>query len=76
MGTSSMASVPLYKANFGLLGQPTLARRPTFAPIPSTIYVMPQTLQGDVDALVCLGDADIAALRDDPEWSSCVEYIG
>jgi hypothetical protein len=76
MGTSSMASVPLYKANFGLLGQPTLARRPTFAPIPSTIYVMPQTLQGDVDALVCLGEAEIAALRNDPEWASSVEYIG
>ncbi|EED22649.1 trichothecene 3-O-acetyltransferase, putative [Talaromyces stipitatus ATCC 10500] len=76
MGTSSMASVPLYKANFGPLGEPTLVRRPTFAPIPSTIYVMPQTLDGDVDALFCLGEADIAALRDDPEWNSSVEYIG
>ncbi|OKL55500.1 trichothecene 3-O-acetyltransferase [Talaromyces atroroseus] len=76
MGTSSMASVPLYHADFGLLGKPTLARRPTFTPIPSTIYVMPQTVEGDVDALVCLGESDIAALRGDPEWTSRVEYVG
>nr|AGN71607.1 trichothecene 3-O-acetyltransferase [Monascus pilosus] len=76
MGVSSMASVPLYRANFGPLGAPGLVRRPNFAPVMSTIYVMPQTVKGDVDVLICLTREDIGALREDPEWTAYAEYIG
>lgn len=76
LGTSSMAAVPLYSARFGPLGQPGLVRRPTFTPLMSTIYAMPQTVTGDVDVLVCLSGQDIAALRADPEWTANVEYVG
>ncbi|KAL2813945.1 trichothecene biosynthesis acetyltransferase [Aspergillus cavernicola] len=77
MGISSIAGAPLYHMDFGpLLGKVELVRRPNFSPIMSTIYLMPETRNKDVDMLVCLPEVDIQALRDDPEWTAYVEYIG
>lgn len=76
IGSSSWAQVKLYGIKFGLLGKPTLVRRPNFGPLKSDIYFMPQTEDGDIDALLCMSEDDFASLKASPEWTYFADYIG
>ncbi|KAJ5427189.1 trichothecene biosynthesis acetyltransferase [Penicillium sp. CMV-2018d] len=76
IGSSSWAQVKLYRIKFGFLGKPTLVRRPNFGPLKSDIYFMPQTEDGDIDALLCMSEDDFAALNASPEWRYFADYIG
>jgi trichothecene 3-O-acetyltransferase len=74
IGSSSMAQLSALP-NFGVLGAPELIRRPNLAPIPGCLYFYPPE-GGDLPVLVCLNKEDLKALRADPEWSLCTEFIG
>ena len=75
IGASSMAQAAVV-LNFGILGVPKVIRRPALAPIPGTLYFYPPEASGDLNLLVCLNKQDLEAMKDDPQWSACVEYIG
>ena len=76
IGSSSWAGIRLYRVRFGALGKPALVRRPTFGPLRSDIYFMPQTESGDIDAALCFNEEDMKGLRDDVKWNTCADYIG
>ncbi|KAL2167889.1 hypothetical protein VTG60DRAFT_676 [Thermothelomyces hinnuleus] len=76
MGTSSAAHVRLLEVEFGPLGKPSLIRRPNFGPIKSELYVMPRTLDGDFDILLCLKEVDMVGLMEDAQWNEYADYIG
>ncbi|KAL9112780.1 MAG: hypothetical protein Q9227_003083 [Pyrenula ochraceoflavens] len=76
MGTSSAAATRLLNVRFGPLGKPTLIRRPNFGPIKSELYVMPRTLEGDLDVLLCLNEHDMTGLLEDARWNEYAGYIG
>lgn len=76
MGTSSAAASRLLEVDFGFLGKPTLVRRPDFGPINSQLYMMPRTLKGEMDVLLCLNELDMTGLLEDPVWNEYAEYIG
>ena len=76
IGSSSWAHVQLHRVQFGVLGAPRLVRRPDFVPLKSDIYFMPQTAEGDIDALLCFNQADFDGLAQDAEWTSSAECIG
>ncbi|KAI1396508.1 transferase family-domain-containing protein [Hypoxylon fuscum] len=76
IGSSSWTQVQLSRVNFGPLGKPALVRRPTFGPLRSNIYFMPQTDSGDIDALLCFNEDDFGGLMADARWNSFADYIG
>ena len=76
IGSSSWAHIQLYRVKFGLLGKPTLVRRPNFGPLRSDIYFMPQTEFGDIDALLCFNEEDMKGLEADVKWNEYADYIG
>ncbi|SPQ20704.1 f0a33512-b97a-465e-b6ad-25dcae1e0f3e [Thermothielavioides terrestris] len=76
IGSSSWAHVKLAKVAFGPLGRPSLIRRPDFVPLRSDIYFMPQTENGDIDALLCFNQADFDGLMADEMWTAFADYIG
>lgn len=76
IGSSSWAQIQLSRVGFGPLGKPTLVRRPTFVPLKSDIYFMPQTEAGDIDALLCFNDEDTDGLLADSQWNTYADYIG
>jgi hypothetical protein len=75
IASSSMAQAAVL-LEFGVLGIPTLVRRPNLAPIPGTLYFFPPEASGDLNLLVCLNEQEREALKADKEWSECTEYIG
>ena len=75
IGSSSMAQAAVV-LDFGILGVPELIRRPNLAPIPGTLYFYPPEGTGDLNLLVCLNEQELEALRTDPEWGPCTEFIG
>lgn len=76
IGSSSWAHLGLSAVEFGVLGKPSLVRRPNFAPLKSDVYFMPRTENGDIDALLCLNQGDFDGLGQDEEWKQNAEYIG
>lgn len=76
IGSSSWAHIRLATEDFGVLGRPSLIRRPDFVPLKSDIYFMPQTESGDIDALVCFNRADLDGLMKDEMWTTYADYIG
>lgn len=77
VGSSSWAHVLLSHTDFGpALGLPQLIRRPDFFPAKSVLFFMPQTANGDIDALFCLNEEDVEALNNDEEWTAHADYIG
>ncbi|MDI1488088.1 MAG: hypothetical protein OHK93_007362 [Ramalina farinacea] len=76
IGSSSWASIQLYRVRFGALGKPALVRRPTFGPLRSDIYFMPQTESGDIDAALCFNEEDMKGLKGDVKWNAYADYIG
>jgi hypothetical protein len=76
IGSSSWAQVQLARTDFGLLGRPTLVRRPTFGPLKSDIYFMPQTACGDIDSLLCFNEEDMKGLMTDALWNAYADHIG
>ncbi len=75
IGSSSMAQAAVV-LKFGILGVPELIRRPNLAPIPGTLYFYPPEGTGDLNLLVCLNKQELEALKNDPEWGPCTEFIG
>lgn len=76
IGSSSWAGIQLSQVEFGLLGRPSLIRRPNFGPLKSDIYFMPKTESGDIDALLCFNEDDMKGLLADPYWNAFADYIG
>ncbi|RAK90954.1 trichothecene 3-O-acetyltransferase [Aspergillus costaricaensis CBS 115574] len=78
VGMSSLSRADIMHLEFGILGRPDFVRRPNFSGnvVPGLLYIFPMQPEGDLDMLVCLTDADMEALRHDPEWNHVVEYIG
>jgi hypothetical protein len=76
LGVSSIIHATFNDVVFGELGTPSLFRRPMFPPLESCIYLWTQTVEGDVDVLLCLIEADWDALSVDKEWSTHTELIG
>ncbi|OTB00231.1 hypothetical protein M426DRAFT_66285 [Hypoxylon sp. CI-4A] len=76
IGSSSWSRLQLSRINFGSLGKPVLVRRPTFGPLRSNIYFMPQTISGDIDALICFNEEDMKGLMADPQWNLFADRIG
>lgn len=76
IGSSSWAHVSLCREEFGVLGKPSLIRRPNFMPLKSDVYFLPRTEEGDIDALVCVNELDFEALKLDEEWNAYAEHIG
>ncbi|KFZ04278.1 hypothetical protein V502_10272 [Pseudogymnoascus sp. VKM F-4520 (FW-2644)] len=75
IASSSMAQAAVV-LKFGILGTPELVRRPNLAPIPGTLYFFPPDGSGDLNLLMCLTQQELEAMRSDPEWSQCTQYIG
>lgn len=78
---SSGAGLGVYDVDFGsLLGRPALVRRPwvecTDGGSEGIGYFMPKDLEGGVDVLLCLREADWERLEKDEVWSSFGETIG
>ncbi|KAI9743965.1 MAG: hypothetical protein M1818_002699 [Claussenomyces sp. TS43310] len=76
INASSWVGVDAYHLEFGLLGKPTLIRRPKSKPVMGLLFFLPRTRGGDIDALLCLRDEEMQGLRSDREWSRYAEYIG
>ncbi|GKZ80868.1 hypothetical protein AnigIFM56816_005377 [Aspergillus niger] len=78
VGMSSLSRADVMHHKFGILGRPDFVRRPNFSEnvIPSLLYIFPMRWEGDLEMLICLTDADMEALKHDPEWNHVVEYIG
>ncbi|KAJ5764564.1 hypothetical protein N7533_003245 [Penicillium manginii] len=76
IGISSILHANFNNVDFGDLGKPSLFRRPLFSPLESCVYLWTQTVEGHVDALLCLIEADWNELRADVEWSEHTELIG
>lgn len=72
---TSIAQSDIYNADFGILGKADLIRRPNFIPKTTTAAMLPKTLSGDTDFLVCLTVEDLKNLKADAEWSSHTELI-
>ena len=72
---SSIAQSDIYNVNFGKLGKPALFRRPNFIPRTTTAAMLPKTLDGDTDFLVCLSEEDLEKLKADVEWNTYAELI-
>ena len=76
VGASSLVHAELHSVEFGVLGRPQLVRRPNFKPLQSCVYFWSQTVEGDWDVLMCLGEKDVVGLKEDREWSGNTEFIG
>ncbi|KAK6079280.1 trichothecene 3-O-acetyltransferase [Seiridium cupressi] len=76
VNASSWAGVHAYSLKFGVLGKPSVIRRPTSKPVQSLLYFFPRTEEGDIDVQLCLVDREIQGLRADPEWRQYAEYVG
>jgi trichothecene 3-O-acetyltransferase len=75
--TSSFADLGLQRCEFGpLLGKALFARRPLLDEAESISYLMPKTIDGDIDLVISLRFDDIEALKKDPVWTRHVEFIG
>lgn len=73
---SSWVSLGFAETAFGGLGKLEWARRPRFAGMPGLVYLMPRTVEGHVDAAICLGEEDMRALEGDEEMRKFTEWIG
>ncbi|EPE09108.1 trichothecene 3-o-acetyltransferase [Ophiostoma piceae UAMH 11346] len=76
---SSWASVPSHTEDmdFGLgLGVARAVRRPAFTPVEGLGYLMPQAADGSIAAGLCLREADLQRLRDDPVFLKYGKYAG
>ena len=76
IGLSSLIHASVNDIEFGIMGKPDLVRRPRFLPLESCVYLWTQTVEGHVDALLCLRGADREGLRADAEWAEHTEFIG
>jgi trichothecene 3-O-acetyltransferase len=77
MLTSSFADLGLQHCEFGpLLGKALFARRPLLDDAEGISYLMPKTIDGDIDLVISLRFDDIEALKKDPVWTRHVEFIG
>lgn len=77
MVNSSFVDLGLLHSEFeGVLGKALFARRPRLDDAEGVTYLMPKTIDGDVDVAASLRVEDVKKLRRDPEWMRFVEYIG
>ncbi len=74
---SSYANIKCCELSFGpLLGRPEAARRPRMPPWPSLFYLMPKAINGDIAVAFCVGEEDLAWLRNDVLLRKYAEYLG
>jgi trichothecene 3-O-acetyltransferase len=73
---SSYSNIRCCDYSFGMLGCPDAARRPTMAPWPSLLYLMPKSKRGDIAVAFCVSEDDMTRLRADPVLGEYAEYVG
>jgi trichothecene 3-O-acetyltransferase len=74
---SSWAGLQLASVSFGFpLGQPTFVRRAIQADCEGLAYLMPTTIDGDIDVAVSLRKDDLDVLEQDSVWRNFAETIG
>lgn len=74
---SSWAGLKLATVSFGCaLGQPTFVRRAIQADCEGLAYLMPTTIDGDIDVAVSLRRDDLDILEQDSVWKCFAEKIG
>ncbi|KAI1190797.1 transferase family-domain-containing protein [Nemania serpens] len=77
VGNSSMSQLNMDDVDFGILGKPTLTRRPKLAPVPGLMYIFPPDSGTRIlPLLVCLCDNDLQSLRSDGKWCAVAEFVG
>ncbi|KAG4219895.1 hypothetical protein PC116_g31626 [Phytophthora cactorum] len=77
IGSSSVAQLTASSLSFGILGKPTMIRRPNLAPFGGVMYILPPEDDSQyTPILVCLSERDLEALSADKEWGAVAEYIG
>ncbi|KAI1476059.1 hypothetical protein F4774DRAFT_421070 [Daldinia eschscholtzii] len=77
IGSSSVAQLTASSLSFGILGKPTMIRRPNLAPFGGVMYVLPPEDDSQyTPILVCLSERDLEALSADKEWGAVAKYIG
>jgi hypothetical protein len=72
---TSIGQADIYHVPFGSLGKPSLLRRPKFIPRATTGIMLPKTVDGQTDFLVCLTEDDLNMFKEDPEWNAYAELI-
>lgn len=74
---SSWVTPEAYQLDFALgLGLPGAIRMTRQAPFESMAYLFPFTPEGDTAILICLREADLAALVADKSFSRLAQYLG
>lgn len=74
---SSWVKEESYNLDFNLgLGKPKAVRRPRFDPVESLFYLMPKRPDGEIVAMLCLKEEDMARLKEDEEFVKYGKFIG
>ena len=74
---SSWAGLNLATISFGpALGRAKFIRRPVQADCEGLAYLMPATIDGDIDLAISLSSADYGSIGQDPVWNTFAERIG
>ncbi|KAI8964180.1 transferase family-domain-containing protein [Daldinia sp. FL1419] len=77
VGSSSVTQLTTKTIGLGVLGKPTLIRRPKLAPLGGVMYVLPPEDESRyVPIVVCLTERDLEDLKNDKEWAEVTEYVG
>ncbi|KAI1645172.1 transferase family-domain-containing protein [Daldinia loculata] len=77
VGSSSVSQLVTGLVDFGVLGKPTLMRRPNLAPFGGVMYVLPPEDESQyLPVIVCLSERDLEGLRQDKEWGAATQYVG
>lgn len=73
---SSWSGLGLNHTEFGkVLGRPAFSKRPNLTPMEGLLYLLPRTVDGDVDVACCLRAEDIEKLKSDKEMTNYAQVI-
>lgn len=75
---SSFSGLGVNQTDFGTVlgGRPLFSKRQRFSPCEGLMYLMPKTMEGDIDVACCLRAEDIQRLRDDGKFLEYAQYVG
>ncbi|KAF3067395.1 Trichothecene 3-O-acetyltransferase [Daldinia childiae] len=77
VGSSSVSQLATGLVDFGVLGKPTMTRRPNLAPFGGIMYTLPPEDESRyLPVIVCLSERDLEGLRQDKEWGAATQYVG
>jgi hypothetical protein len=74
---SSSTASDAYQLDFALdLGSPEAVRLTCQRTFEGMVYLLPKTPAGDIAVVLCLRDADLAALIADQTFGRCAQHMG